>query len=996
MADFAELERLESGAAEGVKVGPPKVGTRQELDALAPGTEFIDPHGTKRTKPYVVKQPGDIANVPEGGTFVDPTGQTRTRPTYDPIDFGDQVLIDLARGNERQIEAILRGQYGAENVKRELGTNELYVEKDGKRLKPNRGSVVRRGLANTLGVAAPVGLGTAGGILGGVAGIPALGVGVAPGSVIGAGIGGVAGEAFNQSVLALMGYGATPGEYARTVALGGAESAAGQGAGELIGRGVAGAINKTGAAKEAASGLPGTIGRFLGAQPAETEQAARLAGQGVMVPPSAWLKEAPYPIKVVETFDPAFRQQNVLQQSAKAYYDKTAPELLEKIGVKPPAGSITGQTSPVSVEPFGAAMLAKAQSRLAAKDQQLDAAIKAAREQILARAPSVEGRQATLAALQKAEQEARVAAQEVVDNGFRSIQQDMDNAIKVAGAGENPGDMVRLADEKIRALRQAVSSRATKMYDAADAAAGDAVPDITMLRVQADEFMAQLPEEFKGRYPSIIEKITTMNKGVTFGQLHNLRTQLRMGVDYNDLTPDVREGALKKFVGEINQVLFDKEAPPQLQEAGRLLREADSWYGQNISQFRAKSVKWIADQLEAGVPADPKTLARTIFQPGQTEEIQKVRQIVGPPMWSAIQAADTNAMIEQSRTLIPGEIDGSRFASLVLDRERDGLLTSAYDKATADRLREQARNIMTLNGKIPVQVNAGDTLSTLVRRADSIAAEIKQMAERDPIKLLTGELKRFDSEVKKIKGQFASQRRASPLHFLENQNAGPIEAANRILNKPDLIMAVARDFGEQSPEFEMLRQTWATRLFQRTLPNTGKLAPEFAENIPPEVQQLMFPGVALQDAQQLAKDMQFLLPAIDPDTGGSMAAASRVLHPLSSSPKILSKAIGQIPGADPAARWLLNKYYSTMTWAITHPTFVKYVAAGLKGSPDMRNLVRREFMRSYEPWVKETYGAFGAALANTAPVPQERTAPPPKMAPTRSWRDLYKEKYGGP
>ena len=376
-----------------------------------------------------------------------------------------------------------------------------------------------------------------------------------------------------------------------------------------------------------------------------------------------------------------------------------------------------------------------------------------------------------------------------------------------------------------------------------------------------------MPKEFKDRYPAIVKKLEDMKGGATFGQLHQLRSMLRQDIDPYDLTPGVKSGSYNHFIGKINEVLFDKGAPPELQQAAKLLRNADDFYAKNIAKFKTQSAKWIAEQLEAGVPADPAALARQIMRPGQTEEMRTIRKVVGKPLWSAVQAADTKEMLEQSKTLIPGETDGMRFAEQVLQRDRDGILEGAYDPKTAETLRQQARRVLMLKGKIPIETREGDTVSTLLRRADAIASEIKKQAEADPVRMLSDELKKFDREVGKIKGQYQRQRRANPLSFLENQSAGAIESANRILNKPDLILAVARQYGEQSPEFEMMRQVWATRLFQRTLGDTSKLAGEFAEKIPPEVQQLMFPGVTMDNAQTLAKDMAFLLPHGDSDAG---------------------------------------------------------------------------------------------------------------------------------
>ena len=337
---------------------PPKISGKAELDALAPGSVFLDPTGTKRTKPYVVKDAASLKAVPDGATFLDPYGTARVKPKYEPIDFGDQILVDMAHGDEARTEAILKGQYGENNVKREPLTNDIYIERDGKKLKPNAGSLLRRGGASLVSSAAPLVAGTAGGILGGIGGSAVPGAGTAAGGVSGAMIGGAAGEAFNQSVLALAGYGSSPVDYIKSLVMEGLGTGAGQAGGNIIGKGIEKAVASTGAVKDAIKGSGSTIAKFLGAQPAETAQAGNLAEKGVLVPPSAWLKETPYLRKIVEVFDPEFRRQNVLKQSAEAYYNSEVPKVLEQMGVKPTAEAATKAAAPVSVEPFGAAMLA--------------------------------------------------------------------------------------------------------------------------------------------------------------------------------------------------------------------------------------------------------------------------------------------------------------------------------------------------------------------------------------------------------------------------------------------------------------------------------------------------------------------------------------------------------------------------------------------------------------------------------------------------------------
>ena len=82
-----------------------------------------------------------------------------------------------------------------------------------------------------------------------------------------------------------------------------------------------------------------------------------------------------------------------------------------------------------------------------------------------------------------------------------------------------------------------------------------------------------------------------------------------------------------------------------------------------------------------------------------------------------------------------------------------------------------------------------------------------------------------------IRREATKANRQSPLYFLENSTVGAIKAANKILDTPDLIISVARQYGEKSPEFEMLRQVWVSRLFQRSIGKTAAMHGELSTKI---------------------------------------------------------------------------------------------------------------------------------------------------------------------
>ena len=61
-----------------------------------------------------------------------------------------------------------------------------------------------------------------------------------------------------------------------------------------------------------------------------------------------------------------------------------------------------------------------------------------------------------------------------------------------------------------------------------------------------------------------------------------MRSWLRYGVDWNDLTPDMREGSLKYFEKQVNSFIHDKELPAEFKHAAQLLDTADAFYKDKI------------------------------------------------------------------------------------------------------------------------------------------------------------------------------------------------------------------------------------------------------------------------------------------------------------------------------------------------------------------------------------------------------------------------------
>jgi hypothetical protein len=1000
----------------------PRLSDPSEAEALKPGTKFLDPDGKTRVKPWTVRAESatsDLANVPEGEQFVDPDGKLRMKPKFEGIDFTAQTLYDMSVTPSEKKKALERSYPG--NVFED--TEGLYVKDNEKFRRPGRGFNAATGFATA--AAAPV----AGAVLG------ALGLGAASGGV-GAAVGGaggsLAGQAINDIVLQLSGvYDRSIGEEAANLVKSGAMGMAGAG----VGRGIAAVVP---AAKAGVSSvgqmLPTMTAKFLGAGP-EITAARELSEKGVKVPPSAWAHESPHLQNLVEVFDPAFRTDKPLLKSATEHYEKSATSILDDLGVKR-EGSITNPEVAVPTQRAGEIVLQKTLGESAAADQKLaqtlaerKAAIEAGIPEKLAQRESV---------IQAAE-ESRKKAQALIDQGYADIQKEADAARKIAGSGANTGDLWANIGEKFKALRSGISERARYWYDRYDEMTGGATVTSQPLSNTARQMLEELPPEFKSRNPMLVQKLEKLGAQVdeegnvvreaiplTYGQVHELRSLFRGAADWQTLSSDFKNGALKRFSREIDDIIHLRNEPEilgpaaikiegkiytgpahfeafekaknmlgtnslknveegwitsagtfvsrqealkiaersgqltnkvlrdgdklfyedinntpykkqlQLREAAKFLDMVDKWYGHNVSVFEAQQIKAVMKGLEAGEPADPVNLYKVLVKDGQTDLTRRVRDMVGPNLWAGVRAADTDAMLNAAKTLNPGELDGKRFAAEVVDRHRRGILEAVHGKEEAARLLAQARAIEQLEGRLPIPTQPGDTMTQVIARARMAADEAKALGNKDPLATLSKDVKRVEAELKR---EAAMGRRTDPLGFLYNKSTGASYAVDKILKDEDLILAAAARFGENSAEFNALRQVYVERVLRGTLEPGARL-----EKIGPEVQNLMFPGVTGEQMRLLAKEMDLLMNTranLKGDTAGGMSAMAKVEHPVTNTP-IARGAMKLIPGVNPAARAAHGKFYKLVTDLMTSPATLRWIEKGLtQGTPEEQAAVRK-------------------------------------------------------
>lgn len=906
---------------------PTKITGEEDIAKLPAGEKFLTPDGKTRQKPYELKTESDIDNIPEGAWVQTPDGKTRQKPTFEPLNYTSQTLYDMSVTKSEKRKSLERSYPGGVQEDQDG----LYV-KDGEKLRrPGRGGAAWTGGATAM--AAPV----VGGVLG------ALGLGAASGGV-GAAVGGaggsILGQSINDIVLQLAGvYDRTGVEEAANLGKAGMMGMAGAG----VGRGIAAFVP---AAKAGVSSvgqmLPSAVAHFLGAGP-ELTAARQLAEKGVKVPPSAWAHEAPHLQNVVEVFDPAFRTNKPLLESATKHYEESAAKVLDDLGVKR-EGSIVKPEANIPTQKAGEIVMQKTLAESAAADQKLAATLAERKAAIESGVPE---KLAQREAVTQAAEESRAKAQGLVDQGFESIQKEAETARKLAGSGINTGDLWENIGQKFIAIRQGISERARYWYDRYDQMTGGATVSGERLGSTAQQMLDELPAEFKSRNPALVQKLSKLSgqydeagtlikppEDLTYGQVHELRNLFRGSADWHTLSSDFKNGTLKYFSKEIDNIIHDPNAPAHIQSAAKFLDMTDKWYGHNISVFEAQQIKAVMKGLEAGEAADPANLYKVLVKDGQTALTNRVREMVGPNLWAGVRAADVDTMMNAAKTLNPGEINGRAFAKEVLDRHKSGMLQSVHGKEASDKLLAQARAIEQLEGRLAIPAKPGDTMTQIISRARLAADEAKAIGTKDPLTALQKDVQRVANDLKR---EASAARRNDPLGFLYNQSTGASYAVDKILKDEDLILAAASRFGEKSPEFNALRQVYVERVLR-----SGMQPGKAMEGIGPEVQQLMFPGVTGEQMKLLAKEMDLLMTegGLAKTTAGSMSAMSKVENPVSGVPGVKG-AVKLIPGLNPAARATKGQYYKLVTNLMTSPSTLRWIEKGLtKGTPEEREAVR--------------------------------------------------------
>ena len=704
---------------------------------------------------------------------------------------------------------------------------------------------------------------------------------------------------------------------------------------------------------------------------------------GFKVGPSAAFPDAPMLTKL-EQLDQMFNKEGGgrFQKSAREGYERISKDIMEdpQIGafVKEP---LTRSTETVSYKEAGEKAVKAAQVKMALEDAKLaDAVAQGPEKWAQTYITNVD------------------AARNLAKEGIAQIGRDADAAMQNMATHTGSSDLVNNIATSFRSYNSAVRAKASSYYDMWDRAAGAKPIDVTGLQQDAERFFDAMPADLAGKYPmeirllrrlaapvdeessSMLKKLGGDDEAIamakklgavapeeekaitmTAGELHQLRSWMRHGINYDDLMSDMSQGAMKHFEGKVNGVI---QALPESQ----LLNSADAFYKETIPYLNNEMIKSTMRALKGGTGIDPEAAANIFFKFGRAEDVNEARKVLGPNLWNAVEAAHIQSLLNKSRDF--NGVDAKRFATAILDDHRKGMLNLGYSGGKAQELVRLGEEIQRLDGKIYINALDTDSIPTILNKARAKTLDDARVAAVDP-------LRAFDDAAKEMKVAAATKREASPIHTLfgEGMSYKGELAARNILSSEDNIIAASNYFGRDSATFNELRKVFVRDFLQREYAEIGQMRPELSKKkiMTDRVQQLMFPGWTLQAMKTLAKDTEFLFGAATvgrgSDVGASLAGSSRVFNP----PNILPGLgrFAKFPGIQFINRIILGKYYGALMEGVSNPAFSAWLTKSLEsGNPAQKEAAKNVLNDRLKtsPWLGRAAGQYMAQ-----PNPEEPT-----------------------
>lgn len=480
-------------------------------------------------------------------------------------------------------------------------------------------------------------------------------------------------------------------------------------------------------------------------------------------------------------------------------------------------------------------------------------------------------------------------------------------------------------DEKIFDLMPALQ-RAKKIVDLADP--GSVPPYLRQMVGRYDDIMAaraEIPGVQKAIRETqaaggdtaqlernLVELRTRANNNMTtFSEGHEFRNNLRemIGHDFNPTrTPWM--GKMSHVEDALDDTFRAMEGAPGLSgDAAKRLRAIDEQYGRGIKVFKDAQVRKLISDIRDGVSVDPEAVAATIVQQGRTESGRRILSMLTPEMRQQVaQAEMRNILSEASSRSATGElqVDGMRLLDALDSRGRASLLGDLYRPDQLNAVRNLARQLAALDGKVSLEGLPPDRVTAAISNAVNRTNQLDQFVRTNPVgAMVSGSPEQIDR---------AARHLAMP-----GNEARTLEAANF--------------FGVDSPEWQAVQRHALQGLIRTSLIETasartsvsGPAIEKVLKRYTDRQQELLFPNGLADDLREVAKQSKFLFPpgiqSAD-DIGQSLAAKSITLH---TGVNILNPRTAY---AD--MRYI---YVSMMGWLTDRPAVLRFLADTARSNP---------------------------------------------------------------
>jgi hypothetical protein len=428
-----------------------------------------------------------------------------------------------------------------------------------------------------------------------------------------------------------------------------------------------------------------------------------------------------------------------------------------------------------------------------------------------------------------------------------------------------------------------------------------------------------------------VDRILSAPDELSLQELARLRTDFN-NMAGDDLTPAPLKGAYRDFAQSIGRSLDDlaRGGDP----AARELAQVNQWYAGEISRFDRLSMKRLAQEAgEGGLKAEQ--FAGLIIDPRSPTTTFEMREMLGPETFRRVAAQRFSEMIEPTIDPTTRQIDPARFVQAFkpyFDKQGQDFVGEVFGPDAARALQRLYQDAGTLKALDPKAFMSGDFKGAI------------EAAEHNA----------------RLLDSYWSQNFLGALATGGKEMEQALERVGDLSTLGEIRMAKMH-FGEQSPQWEHLRQFAMQRLLARSVQTpastadtgmmTGTGMKEVLNGIGDDKLREMFGPEMTADLRHLAQTIQYVTQKGENPLAGALAAGTLMFHPIAN--------LGWL-GRTWAEGWLMSK-----------PGFIKWITLGLEGNSEAAQMVQGATRLLAQSWGQRTARATqtegpapGAAVSN--------------------------------